>query len=337
MKVLIISHYNPEVFEYGGLATFVKNLSKALKNAGHVVDYISVSPVVFRKYSNVKLVPSNLRPRDVDRVAHEVIRYCIELDGYYDVVIANDYFTPCVAYESKLITYVHNFIGSPWELIQLAYSDRVCTNSKMNKSAIEPHIRYVRHLTREWVGKDGNDEVYVAYQPPPEPPENIEVPQLDLEEPILCYVGRMQDYKNYPIFKKVVSVLGVNAVVISHDVKPDIESLSNSKIVYFSNVSDEVKWGLMRKCTLGIYPSLFDPYGLVPLEFVRSGVPVVVSRNCGVNEVLQPVTFDPNNLDELVGVVREVLKFRDEYLSELMGRPIMRKSWSDLVGELLSV
>jgi glycosyltransferase involved in cell wall biosynthesis len=343
VKILIISHYNPETFEYGGLATFVRNLSRGLKSLGHEVHYISVSPTMYRKYDYVRVISSGFRPHELDLRLHEVIKYCVDYDGIYDVVIANDYFSPCVTRKSKLIAYIHNFVGSPWELVLMAYADKVCTNSKLNKSLIDPHLKFVKELTKGWVGKEGVEEVEVLYPPPPEPPEKVEeVRGLELNEPILCYVGRTQDYKNLNMFKKLVVELGVNGLVISHDVESSVDVFRRgsdeiAKIVYFGNIPEEMKWGLMKKCTLGIYPSLFEPYGLVPLEFVRAGVPVVVSKNCGVVEVLEPVTFDPNNFEELVRVVKEVLKYRDDYLNELTHRQIMYRTWREFAEELINV
>jgi len=346
MKILIISHYNPQVFEYGGLATFVRNLSSGLRELGHEVYFLSTSSSAYRKDSNVvKVVPTAFHPKDIDSNVYRVIEYCLDTDGFYDTIIANDYFSPCITRKSKLIAYIHNFVSSIWEFILFAYSDKIYTNSNMNKSIIEPHFKYVRTVTTSWTNKEPSKDVVVLHPPPPQPPEKIVKPNNndleELEEPILCYVGRMQDYKNFNMFRKLVIDLRVNALVISHDTPNIVEVFEyggrNSKIMYFGEVPEELKWGIMKYCTLGVYPSLFDPYGLVPLEFVISKVPVVVSKNCGVTEVLKTVTFDPYNYNELVNVVKDVLKRRDEYLNELLDSPIIRTSWREFAKTLINV
>jgi len=336
MRVLIISHYNPGVFEYGGLATFVRNLSEALKDMGHAVHYISVSPTLARSYSMVRLAPSGFDPRELDLRLHEVVRYCVDYDGMYDVIIANDYFSPCVVRESRLVAYIHTFAGSPWELLTISYANRVATSSKMFKSMIEPLVRYVRQITSPWTGKDAGKEVEVLYPPPPQPPKDVVKPREEIgQEPVLCYVGRMQAHKNFGMFRKLVEDLGAAGLVISHDTGNYVEECGKGKIYYNGNVLEEVKWGLMTQCDLGVVPSLFEPYGLVALEFVRAGVPVIVSRNCGVVEVLNPITFDPTKYDDLLKATKEALKRRDAYLLELASRPIMKKKWSNLADELI--
>jgi glycosyltransferase involved in cell wall biosynthesis len=169
VRVLLISHYNPGVFEYGGLATFVRELSRGLRELGHEVHYVAVSPAATRRQRYVRVVPSGFSPEELDYSLPEVVGLCAELDGLYDVIVANDYFSPCVARESRLVAYVHTYAGSPWELLLLSYADRVCTNSRLSKSAFEEHARFVRQLTSPWTGKP-LVEVEVLYPPPPEPP-----------------------------------------------------------------------------------------------------------------------------------------------------------------------
>jgi len=336
VRVLLVSHYNPDAFEYGGLATFVRELSRGLRELGHEVHYVAVSPTATRRYRNVRLVPSGFSPEELDYRLHEVVRLCAELDGLYDVIVANDYFSPCVARESRLVAYVHTYAGSPWELLLFSYADRLCTNSKLSKSAFEEHARFVRQLTSPWTGKPPV-EVEVLYPPPPEPPGRAVVPEglPELGDTVLCFMGRMQEHKNFEAFRGLVLRLGADGLVVSHDAESRVEVYGESRIVYVGNAPEEVKWGLMGRCTLGVVPSLYEPYGLVALEFVRAGVPVVVSRNCGVAEVLEPLTFDPLNPREMEEVVKEALRFRDDYLAELQDRPIMRKTWAEFAEELL--
>ncbi|HEX8912287.1 MAG TPA: glycosyltransferase family 4 protein [Humisphaera sp.] len=74
---------------------------------------------------------------------------------------------------------------------------------------------------------------------------------------------------------------------------------------------------LMRACDALVCPSRYEPFGLVALEALASGLPVVASRATGAAELLNPtcgaVVDDPNDAD---GIARE--------LERLAGHPDRR-------------
>lgn len=62
-----------------------------------------------------------------------------------------------------------------------------------------------------------------------------------------------------------------------------------------------------------LFPSLFDPFGLVPAESVAMGVPPIVSRQCGVSELLTHnhdalVIENPEQVSELISAINTILQ-----------------------------
>jgi glycosyltransferase involved in cell wall biosynthesis len=61
--------------------------------------------------------------------------------------------------------------------------------------------------------------------------------------------------------------------------------------------------GLFERCSLFVLPSLYEPFGIAPLEAMIHGIPAIVSRGWALEENVQPgVTgehVEPGSVDEL--------------------------------------
>ena len=67
--------------------------------------------------------------------------------------------------------------------------------------------------------------------------------------------------------------------------------------------------GLLSGATAFAYPSVFEGFGLPPLEAMACGVPVICSNTTSLPEVVgdAAVTFDPSRTDDIVDALRRVL------------------------------
>ncbi len=79
-----------------------------------------------------------------------------------------------------------------------------------------------------------------------------------------------------------------------------IESLglSPSEIVLTGQVTDEQREVLLRGAACMIYPSIFEGFGLPPLEAMARGIPVVASRSTAIPEVLGDAALLVDALDD---------------------------------------
>jgi glycogen synthase len=65
---------------------------------------------------------------------------------------------------------------------------------------------------------------------------------------------------------------------------------------------------------LYVMPSVSEPFGIAPLEAIQAGVPVIISRQSGVAEVMpHAMTVDFWNTDALAEAICSVLKYKSLY------------------------
>ncbi|MHB8986926.1 MAG: glycosyltransferase family 4 protein, partial [Eubacteriales bacterium] len=58
--------------------------------------------------------------------------------------------------------------------------------------------------------------------------------------------------------------------------------------VYFTGyISDEVRNNLYRWADVAVFPSLYEPFGIVALEAMAAGTPVVVADSGGLGEIVR--------------------------------------------------
>lgn len=114
--------------------------------------------------------------------------------------------------------------------------------------------------------------------------------------PVLAMVGRYTEERGYPHFLRTVAELGLG---------PDV--------VETGFLEDAALLKLFRIAALFFFPSLYEGFGLPPLEAMAAGVPVVSSRASAMAETVgdAALTFDPASVDEAVAAMLAVLENRE--------------------------
>jgi glycosyltransferase involved in cell wall biosynthesis len=144
-------------------------------------------------------------------------------------------------------------------------------------------------------------------------------------EKIIFFIGRMVREKGAQVLIDALprvraQYTNAKLVIAGGGYRDHLENqareLGMASQVYFAGrVSDEDREKLYRVADVAVYPSLYEPFGIVALEAMAAKVPVVVSNAGGLPEVVQhdvtgTVTYvnDPDSL--AWGIVR-VLKDPD--------------------------
>jgi glycosyltransferase involved in cell wall biosynthesis len=106
-------------------------------------------------------------------------------------------------------------------------------------------------------------------------------------------------------------------------------------------LQDEELCGLYSACTAFIYPSLYEGFGLPPLEAMACGAPVITSRTPALMETVGNAArlVDPKDVDEIARAMTEFLsdkKVREHY-AELGNVHIKKFSWKQTALQTLEV
>lgn len=82
------------------------------------------------------------------------------------------------------------------------------------------------------------------------------------------------------------------------------------KVIFAGFLRDEELWGVYSLSDILVAPSVFDPFGLVPLEGIKFKKPVIISKTTGVGEYLNNcLTVDYWDINLMANYIVGILKY----------------------------
>lgn len=141
------------------------------------------------------------------------------------------------------------------------------------------------------------------------------------EEKIILFVGRLVYEKGVHLLiealPKIMERVNVKLIVVGDGyMKEQLSSAVRSmglmdKVFFTGFVDDETLRKLQKYADVSVVPSLFEPFGIVALEAMAAGSPVVVADTGGLSEMIEHdvtgVKFQPGNTDQLATCIIRVL------------------------------
>lgn len=136
--------------------------------------------------------------------------------------------------------------------------------------------------------------------------------------PSLLYVGKRGGYKNFTTLLEACSnspvlrefdLIAFGGSPLGPDEREEIERFGLTDRVRFESGSDRELAELYTAAAAFVYPSLYEGFGIPPLEAMSRGCPVVCSNAGSIPEVVGDagVYFDPENSAELRSTLERVL------------------------------
>ena len=172
------------------------------------------------------------------------------------------------------------------------------------------------------------------------------------EQSYILYVGSRVGYKNFNGMLRACAISNViknNIMIIAFGGGSfsSKELLEINKLGYKDGFvkqvegNDEMLASLYSNALCFVYPSLYEGFGLPPLEAMAAECPVVSSNTSSMPEVINKagVYFDPNNIDEMCSalemvILDESLRFK---LTQLGLENIKLFSWQKCTFETLEI
>ncbi|MDF2881504.1 MAG: glycosyl transferase group 1 [Clostridiaceae bacterium] len=351
MKILMLSwEYPPKTV--GGLSTHVYNLCQSLKDKGnevHVITCEEENAALEEVDSGVfihRVIPYKLDTQDFTKwVMHlnfaiiEKASKLINSYGEFDLIHAHDWLTTYSAkclkwiYKIPMVSTIHateygrnggirtdlqRYISSTeWMLANESWKIVTCS-SYMKKQVCE---LFSVQEDKVWVVPNGVNVVNI------EEDLNEFRKKFALDnEKIVLFIGRHVFEKGIQLL--IDTVPGIlksypNAKFVIAGKGPMTEELEDKvckmgfkeKVLFAGYMNDEERDKLYKVSNAAVFPSLYEPFGIVALEAMAAGCPVVVSNTGGLGEIVQHkvngLKVTPGSLDNLRDNILEIL-FNDK-------------------------
>lgn len=352
MKVCFFAkEYPPNI--YGGVGIHVKYLTASLRKLMDVEVRTFGDPGV---YGNVRYYPnpgrfSGTGPGSVlDTLLLDMDWVKDPLDA--DIVHTHTWYADMVnvlakrLYGAKTVSTVHSLEPlRPWKAEQLG-SGGYQLSSWMERTGVNDADRVIA------VSKEMRDDIH-KHLGVPKSRISVIYNGIDLDkyrrtdrrlldEPYVLFVGRVSRQKGiFQLIKAFKKVHGHKLVlVLGRPDTPELASelekavLGRTDIIAINRqLSEEDVISYYSGAKLFVCPSVYEPFGIINLEAMACGAPVVASRVGGIKEVVRHgkngILVEPGDVEGLAEAMNKVLG--DEGLRLKLakaGRPYVEKNFS---------
>lgn len=370
MRVLMLAWEFPPR-SAGGAAAHVDGLSQALGRAGHEVIVLTVGHPgavfdqhdgtvrVLRAHVELPWIPDDDVTTRAASANHHLVQLTVSLGGWVpDVVHAHDWHvawaasTLAVLHDVPLVTTFHATMRS-------GHGGSIPRGAPSTIHAVES---WLAHSSQQVLApsKFMANEVIGGFELSPERvhrvPNGIDPTWWSAGEhpdgrlPLVLTWGRVQYEKGFQVLARAMSnlrsrvanveclIAGRGSYLPELQSQVDIEGVSDI-VRLVGYLPDERLRDTIHRAGCVAIPSLYEPFGIVALEALAGGAPLIAARTGGLAELIDGtgagLLFEPGNADELGTCIEMVLsdiELADEMRARGAALLAARYSWAAIAG-----
>lgn len=358
--------YDSQIFEnqsYGGISRYFYELANRLDtNNAKEINPCIVSPLFVNEYlanriSKLMIIGQKLpNIKGRNRIARYMNRHIspLILKRLKPDILHETYYSysSVAPKNSRIVVTVYDMIHEKYP----QYFSNHDTTTERKKRAVQraDHVVCISENTRSDlidffnVSRDKTSVVYLGFSLQQSVSQNLQKQR----RPYFLYVGNRGGYKN---FKRLLEAYSSKSVLhnnfdlvcfgggsFTNNEVLLLESLSlDSKKVRQIAGDDSILNALYKQAYMFIYPSLYEGFGIPPLEAMSFGCPVACSNTSSIPEVVGDagILFDPYDIDAITDSMVKIVEDADckSNLVQLGYERIKNFSWDKCASETMSV
>ena len=345
MKICFVHEEYPEETNFGGIATYQKNVAEQFVKFGHIVYVIARGLKTDQEYMENGVHVIRIHTSDTnDQIQNSILyrekvkdklRY-LQDQNLIDIIEVPDWGAETILFEPfrtiPLIVRLHtplkvwleynqNNFGPikdkmlEWEEEMIHSADCItCCSSALKKKIIQEFFL---------------DESKIIVTPNPCNLKDFYIDQTIKKENRIIYVGSLEQRKGICVLAEALNIVfekhpNLEIDFIGKDTSRNDQNISTKDLIfqiihpkYHQNIhiigqipNQELNFYLNRSF-VGVYPSLFDNFPYVVLEAMASGLHIVGSQNSGMVEMLDDDSsiYQTGNVEDLANKIIEKYEY----------------------------
>jgi len=181
-----------------------------------------------------------------------------------------------------------------WDFSAAQRPDYLLTNSKETQKRIQKFYR--RNAT-------------ILY-PPVETNVKISAPKNNLKPTQYVALGRLVAYKNFELIIQAFNILKLPLTIVgSGSELKKLKKIAGSSITFTGYVSKEEKHSILENCLGFIFPTVDEDLGIVAIEAMAHGKPVLAHKSGGPLETVQDgitgMFFEKATVENFISAMKE--------------------------------